>query len=134
MRRATLSRANTNLRALMALFEEKKMITFIIKKKKCTRCPACVCLQASNGGLVMITFYNYFVKCGEQATVADVAAHIYHIRNLIGVDHVGVGGDFDGINKYVYAWICGCMHARTMGYVRNYIGPLVPRGIYYNAL
>ncbi|KAL7306428.1 hypothetical protein TKK_0001845 [Trichogramma kaykai] len=54
---------------------------------------------ASNGGLVMITFYNYFVKCGEQATVADVAAHIYHIRNLIGVDHVGVGGDFDGINK-----------------------------------
>lgn len=62
----------------------------------------CVCmLQAANGGLVMITFYNYFVKCGEQATVADVAEHIYHIKNLIGVDHVGVGGDFDGINKYV---------------------------------
>ncbi|XP_014216059.1 dipeptidase 1-like [Copidosoma floridanum] len=53
----------------------------------------------SNGGLVMVTFYNYFVNCGEQATVTDVAAHIYHIRNLIGVDHVGVGGDFDGINK-----------------------------------
>ena len=62
-----------------------------------------VCFQASNGGLVMITFYNYFVKCGEKATVADVAEHIYHISNLIGVDHVGVGGDFDGINKYVPA-------------------------------
>ncbi|XP_076246041.1 dipeptidase 1 isoform X2 [Calliopsis andreniformis] len=54
---------------------------------------------AANGGLVMVTFYNYFVKCGSQATVSDVAEHIYYIRNLIGVDHIGVGGDFDGINK-----------------------------------
>ncbi|KAL6263232.1 hypothetical protein P5V15_006033 [Pogonomyrmex californicus] len=54
---------------------------------------------ADNGGLVMVTFYNYFVKCGSQASVSDVAEHIYYIRNLIGVDHIGVGGDFDGINK-----------------------------------
>ncbi|XP_076170220.1 dipeptidase 1 isoform X2 [Ptiloglossa arizonensis] len=54
---------------------------------------------AANRGLVMVTFYNYFVKCGSQATVSDVAEHIYYIRNLIGVDHIGVGGDFDGINK-----------------------------------
>ncbi|XP_012252175.1 dipeptidase 1-like isoform X2 [Athalia rosae] len=54
---------------------------------------------AANGGLVMVTFYNYFVKCGPQATVSDVAEHIYYVRNLIGVDHIGVGGDFDGINK-----------------------------------
>ncbi|XP_043278013.1 dipeptidase 1-like [Venturia canescens] len=54
---------------------------------------------AANGGLVMVTFYNYFVKCGPDASVADVAEHIYHIRNLIGVEHIGVGGDFDGINK-----------------------------------
>ncbi|RLU26869.1 hypothetical protein DMN91_000667, partial [Ooceraea biroi] len=54
---------------------------------------------ADNGGLVMVTFYNYFVKCGPQASVSDVAEHIYYIRNLIGVDHIGVGGDFDGINK-----------------------------------
>lgn len=52
----------------------------------------------------MVTFYNYFVKCGSQATVSDVAEHIYYIRNLIGVDHIGVGGDFDGINKYVYVF------------------------------
>lgn len=59
-----------------------------------------LCFQADNGGLVMVTFYNYFVKCGPQASVSDVAEHIYYIRNLIGVDHIGVGGDFDGINKY----------------------------------
>lgn len=54
----------------------------------------------------MVTFYNYFVKCGAEASVTDVAEHIYHIRNLIGVDHIGVGGDFDGINKYVKFFQC----------------------------
>jgi membrane dipeptidase len=30
-------------------------------------------------------------------TVADVADHIEHIRKVAGVDHVGLGSDFDGI-------------------------------------
>jgi membrane dipeptidase len=29
-------------------------------------------------------------------TIAMVADHIDHIRNVAGVDHVGIGGDFDG--------------------------------------
>ncbi|OFX01794.1 MAG: membrane dipeptidase [Alphaproteobacteria bacterium RIFCSPHIGHO2_12_FULL_63_12] len=32
-----------------------------------------------------------------QATLAQVADHIEHIRNVAGVDHVGIGSDFDGI-------------------------------------
>ena len=35
------------------------------------------------------------------ATVADVADHIDHIRKVAGVDHVGIGGDFDGITDNV---------------------------------
>lgn len=31
------------------------------------------------------------------ATLADVANHIDHIRSIAGVDHIGIGGDFDGI-------------------------------------
>ena len=31
------------------------------------------------------------------ATIAEVADHIDHIVRRIGVDHVGIGGDFDGI-------------------------------------
>ncbi len=31
-----------------------------------------------------------------RATAADVADHIEHIRDLIGVDHVGLGADYDG--------------------------------------
>jgi membrane dipeptidase len=29
--------------------------------------------------------------------VADVADHVEHIREMAGVDHVGLGGDFDGV-------------------------------------
>jgi membrane dipeptidase len=35
------------------------------------------------------------------ATVGDVADHIEHIRKVAGVDHVGIGGDFDGITDNV---------------------------------
>ena len=31
------------------------------------------------------------------ATIADVVAHIQHVREVAGVDHVGLGGDFDGV-------------------------------------
>lgn len=30
------------------------------------------------------------------ATVAQVADHVEHIRDVAGIDHVGIGGDFDG--------------------------------------
>jgi membrane dipeptidase len=30
------------------------------------------------------------------ASVADVADHINHVREIAGVDHIGVGSDFDG--------------------------------------
>ena len=33
--------------------------------------------------------------------ISDVANHIDHIARRIGVDHVGMGGDFDGIDETV---------------------------------
>ncbi|HYW16316.1 MAG TPA: dipeptidase [Allosphingosinicella sp.] len=33
-----------------------------------------------------------------EATLAEVAGHIEHIRRVAGVDHVGIGSDFDGIS------------------------------------
>ncbi|HQU33174.1 MAG TPA: dipeptidase [Thermoanaerobaculaceae bacterium] len=33
------------------------------------------------------------------ATLAQVADHIEHIRKVAGVDHVGIGSDFDGIGR-----------------------------------
>lgn len=34
-----------------------------------------------------------------QATVADVVDHIEHVRDVAGIDHVGLGADFDGISS-----------------------------------
>ncbi len=34
-----------------------------------------------------------------RATLADVANHIDHIRKVAGVDHIGIGSDFDGITS-----------------------------------
>jgi membrane dipeptidase len=36
-----------------------------------------------------------------RATLAQVADHVEHVRRLAGVDHVGIGGDFDGIARVV---------------------------------
>jgi len=36
-----------------------------------------------------------------RATVADAADHIDHIRKVAGIDHIGLGGDFDGIESVV---------------------------------
>jgi membrane dipeptidase len=33
------------------------------------------------------------------STVADAADHIDHIRKVAGIDHIGLGGDFDGITS-----------------------------------
>ncbi|MDH4066478.1 MAG: dipeptidase [Acidobacteriota bacterium] len=36
-----------------------------------------------------------------RATLAQVADHIDHIRKVAGIDHIGLGGDFDGITSVV---------------------------------
>ena len=34
-----------------------------------------------------------------RASIDDVVAHIQHVRDVAGVDHVGLGGDFDGVGS-----------------------------------
>merc|ERR1712215_397850 len=56
---------------------------------------------AEVGGVVMVNFYSCFLRddCQEEdATVLDVVKHINHIRKIAGVDHIGIGGDYCGID------------------------------------
>lgn len=55
-------------------------------------------LLRENGGVVMVNFYTYLVTCNATATTQDVINHINHIRTVAGVDHVGLGAGYDGIN------------------------------------
>ncbi|KAI8987230.1 renal dipeptidase family [Mycotypha africana] len=52
-------------------------------------------------GVVMVNFYSYFVQCDptKEATLSDVADHIEHIASVAGRQHVGIGSDYNGIEK-----------------------------------
>lgn len=50
--------------------------------------------QAVTDGLAAWTAANPIPRAG----IADVVAHIQHVRDVAGVDHVGLGGDFDGVD------------------------------------
>lgn len=53
-----------------------------------------------NGGVVMVNFYNDYLTCSKKANLSDVADHIDHIKNVSGIDHVGLGGDYDGVSRF----------------------------------
>lgn len=50
--------------------------------------------QAVTDGLAAWTAANPIPRAG----IADVVAHIQHVRDVAGIDHVGLGGDFDGVD------------------------------------
>jgi len=69
-----------------------------------------------NGGVVMVTFVPSFINTENmrwsnlppeqrraqpepRTTIADVIAHIEHVRDVAGIDHVGIGADYDGIDS-----------------------------------
>ena len=54
-------------------------------------------LLPANGGVIMVTFVPTFLRADGKATLADVANHMDHVRKVAGVDHLGIGSDFDGI-------------------------------------
>ena len=51
---------------------------------------------ARSGGVVQICLYKHFLSDTDVATVADAVRHIKHVVELVGVDYVGIGSDFDG--------------------------------------
>ena len=51
---------------------------------------------ARKGGVVQVCLYGGFLRTDGQASICDVIEHLNHMVNVIGVDHVGIGTDFDG--------------------------------------
>ena len=51
---------------------------------------------ASSGGVAQVCLYSGFLRKGGGATVEDAVRHIMHMIDVMGVDHVGIGSDFDG--------------------------------------
>src|SRR5579871_2501831 len=55
---------------------------------------------AKKGGVIQVDFYCNFLTTQKppNATIADVVAHIDHIRQIAGINAIGIGSDFDGID------------------------------------
>lgn len=51
---------------------------------------------AEKGGYIGINFYNKFLVKSGGADIEDVVRHIDHLKDLVGVDYIGIGADFDG--------------------------------------
>ncbi len=51
--------------------------------------------MAATGGVMGITGVRMFVKDREPTTIEDYIDHFDHVRDLIGVEHLGVGSDVD---------------------------------------
>ena len=50
----------------------------------------------AKGGVAQTTIYHGFLRSDAEATILDVMAHLDHAIQVMGIDHVGLGTDFDG--------------------------------------
>ena len=60
---------------------------------------------AKNGGVIQICFGSEFIAEKKKypnlvVTVKDVADHIDRVKKLVGIDHVGIGSDYDGWRNF----------------------------------
>ena len=67
---------------------------------------------AQAGGVAQVTFYHGFLRLdegGTPATIDDAVRHLMHMIDVAGIDHVGIGTDFDGDGG-----IPGCANASEL--------------------
>ncbi|HHX18659.1 MAG TPA: membrane dipeptidase [Clostridium sp.] len=53
----------------------------------------------NNGGVIGINLCPDFLSDNKDAYLKDIIKHIEYIVGLIGIDHIGLGADFDGIDS-----------------------------------
>ncbi len=70
---------------------------------------------AAKGGVCQITLYPGFLRLNGNANVDDAMTHLEHAIKVMGVDHVGLGTDFDGDGG-----VTGLAHAgELINFTRN---------------
>lgn len=51
---------------------------------------------AQHDGVMQVTLYHGFLKSDGEASIRDAIDHLNHAVDVMGIDHVGLGSDFDG--------------------------------------
>ncbi|NXT90685.1 DPEP2 Dipeptidase, partial [Anhinga rufa] len=54
-----------------------------------------------NKGIIMVTFSADILACGrEVVNVSTLADHFDHIKKIAGSESIGIGGDYDGVERF----------------------------------
>ncbi len=69
---------------------------------------------ASRGGVICVMFGSAFLSGNMAATVDTVVDHIDHVVETAGIDHVGIGSDFDGTATVRGLEACSMMPMLTL--------------------
>lgn len=51
---------------------------------------------AATGGVIGVNFHGPFLARGRRARLRDVVRQFLHLREVVGVEHLAVGSDFEG--------------------------------------
>lgn len=70
---------------------------------------------ARKGGVAQVTLYHGFLRAEGEATILDALSHLHHMIEVMGIEHVGIGTDFDGDGG-----VCGLKDASELiGFTRE---------------
>lgn len=90
-------------------------------------------LLGEHEGIIGINQVSDFVK-EEGAGIDDFLEHIIYIANLIGVEHVALGSDFDGADKMVIGDVKGYVELPELLRGKGFTAPEIEKILYTNAL
>ncbi|MCC6590283.1 MAG: dipeptidase [Bryobacterales bacterium] len=107
--RIVLDLAHINDKAFFDALELTSRPPIVSHTAVFAQCPHWRCLTddqikalARAGGVMGIAFAPGFIHPDPaQATVDRVVEHILHVADLVGIDYVGIGTDFDGLGSQV---------------------------------
>ncbi len=97
--------AHINDRAFFDVMELSSLPVTMTHTAVFSQCPHWRCLTddqlkalAQNGGVMGIAFVPSFVDT-ENGTLTRLVDHICYAAELVGIDHVGIGTDYDGMGR-----------------------------------
>lgn len=84
---------------------------------------------AQNKGIIGVCYCTQFLSETQIAGATEIAQHIAYIANLVGVDYVGLGSDFDGLEKEHIP-----TDLKNIGQINNLINALMDIGFNKNEI
>ncbi len=97
--------AHINDKAFYEVLELSSKPVTMTHTAACGLCPHWRCLTddqikalAAVDGILGIAFAPFFIH-PEEATIEGLVDHVCYVADLVGIDHVAIGSDFDGLGR-----------------------------------